>query len=47
MSAQFDGPMLLPTPPPLTDLDRITKGIRPIGDADTGGGVGSSIGPSN
>ena len=31
----------------LTDLDRITKGIRPIGDADTGGGVGSSIGPSN
>jgi len=36
-----------PDGPPLTDLDRITKGIRPIGDADTGGGVGSSIGPSN
>ncbi|MFI1355594.1 DUF2510 domain-containing protein [Streptomyces sp. NPDC020898] len=33
--------------PPLADLDRITKGIRPIGDTDTGGGVGSSIGPSN
>lgn len=36
-----------PDGPPLTDLDRITKGIRPIGDADTGGGVGSSIGPSD
>ncbi|MFD5626783.1 DUF2510 domain-containing protein [Streptomyces sp. NPDC127072] len=32
--------------PPPADMDRITKGIRPIGDADTGGGVGSSIGPS-
>ncbi|MFJ4978953.1 DUF2510 domain-containing protein [Streptomyces coeruleorubidus] len=31
--------------PPLADMDRITKGIRPFGDADTGGGVGSSIGP--
>jgi hypothetical protein len=31
--------------PPLADMDRITKGIRPAGDADTGGGVGSSIGP--
>ncbi|MFH9014397.1 DUF2510 domain-containing protein [Streptomyces sp. NPDC017943] len=31
--------------PPLADMDRITKGIRPIGDAGTGGGVGSSIGP--
>ncbi|MFF0007241.1 DUF2510 domain-containing protein [Streptomyces tibetensis] len=31
--------------PPLADLDRITRGIRPFGDADTGGGVGSSIGP--
>lgn len=30
--------------PPLSDMDRITKGIRPVGDADTGGGVGSSIG---
>lgn len=33
--------------PPLTDMDRITKGIRPIGDADTGGGVGSGIGPTD
>ncbi|MFD0313847.1 DUF2510 domain-containing protein [Streptomyces flavalbus] len=33
--------------PPLTDMDRITEGIRPIGDADTGGGVGSSIGPTD
>ncbi|MER5835840.1 DUF2510 domain-containing protein [Streptomyces sp. NPDC002130] len=32
--------------PPLADMDRITKGIRPFGDADTGGGVGSSIGPA-
>ncbi|MFD6301685.1 hypothetical protein ACFWFF_01225, partial [Streptomyces sp. NPDC060223] len=32
--------------PPLSDMDRITKGIRPADDADTGGGVGSSIGPS-
>ncbi|MFF8969322.1 DUF2510 domain-containing protein [Streptomyces sp. NPDC014995] len=32
--------------PPLSDMDRITKGIRPIGDADTGGGVGSGIGPT-
>lgn len=32
--------------PPLTDMDRITDGIRPVGDADPGGGVGSSIGPS-
>jgi hypothetical protein len=32
--------------PPLGDMDRITKGIRPVGDTDTGGGVGSSIGPS-
>ncbi|MFJ7333537.1 DUF2510 domain-containing protein [Streptomyces sp. NPDC101116] len=33
--------------PPLADMDRITKGIRPFGDADTGGGVGSSIGPTD
>ena len=33
--------------PPLADMERITKGIRPFGDADTGGGVGSSIGPSD
>ncbi|MEU2588492.1 DUF2510 domain-containing protein [Streptomyces avermitilis] len=32
--------------PPLTDMDKITKGIRPIGDPATGGGVGSSIGAS-
>ncbi|MFH8801641.1 DUF2510 domain-containing protein [Streptomyces sp. NPDC017936] len=32
--------------PPLADMDRITEGIRPIGDADTGGGVGSGIGPT-
>ncbi|MFD3501111.1 DUF2510 domain-containing protein [Streptomyces sp. NPDC058676] len=36
-----------PDGPPLADMDRITKGIRPIGDADTGGGVGSSIGPED
>ncbi|MGX1566371.1 hypothetical protein, partial [Streptomyces sp. NPDC055509] len=33
--------------PPLADMDRVTKGIRPVGDGDTGGGVGSSIGPSD
>jgi hypothetical protein len=32
--------------PPLADMDRITRGIRPVGDAATGGGVGSSIGPT-
>ncbi|WP_149550777.1 DUF2510 domain-containing protein [Streptomyces marokkonensis] len=32
--------------PPLADMDRITKGIRPVTDADSGGGVGSSIGPA-
>jgi hypothetical protein len=32
--------------PPPADMDRITRGIRPVGDADTGGGVGSSIGPT-
>ncbi|MFE1291005.1 DUF2510 domain-containing protein [Streptomyces sp. NPDC058751] len=35
-----------PDGPPLSDMDRITEGIRPVGDEDTGGGVGSSIGPS-
>ncbi|WP_432175566.1 DUF2510 domain-containing protein [Streptomyces sp. Tue6028] len=35
-----------PDGPPLADMDRITKGIRPVGDSGTGGGVGSSIGPS-
>lgn len=33
--------------PPLADMDRIAKGIRPLGDASTSGGVGSSIGPAN
>lgn len=32
--------------PPLSDMDEITRGIRAVGDADTGGGVGSSLGPS-
>ncbi|NNN37523.1 DUF2510 domain-containing protein [Streptomyces sp. S3(2020)] len=32
--------------PPLADMDRITKGIRSGGDAN-GGGVGSSIGPTD
>lgn len=34
--------------PPLDDIDEIVRGIRPVGDADTdtGGGVGSSLGPS-
>ncbi|MGW3288302.1 DUF2510 domain-containing protein [Streptomyces sp. NPDC001002] len=33
--------------PPLADMDRITEGIRSVDDAGTGGGVGSSIGPTN
>ncbi|WP_186779460.1 DUF2510 domain-containing protein [Streptomyces salinarius] len=33
--------------PPLAVMDEITKGIRPVGDADTGGGVGSGIGPTD
>ncbi|MBE4736577.1 MULTISPECIES: DUF2510 domain-containing protein [Streptomyces] len=34
--------------PPLDDIDEIVEGIRPAGDTDseTGGGVGSSLGPS-
>ncbi|MFI6934995.1 DUF2510 domain-containing protein [Streptomyces sp. NPDC050287] len=36
-----------PDGPPLADMDRVTKGIRAVGDADTGGGVGSSIGPTS
>ncbi|MET8245241.1 DUF2510 domain-containing protein [Streptomyces sp. NPDC005202] len=36
-----------PDGPPLADMDKITKGIRPVGDAGTSGGVGSSIGPSS
>jgi hypothetical protein len=35
-----------PDGPPLSDMDAITRGIRPVGDAATGGGVGSSIGPT-
>ncbi|GGJ01326.1 DUF2510 domain-containing protein [Streptomyces brasiliensis] len=34
-----------PDGPPLSDMDEITRGIRAVGDAATGGGVGSSIGP--
>ncbi|MFF4253134.1 DUF2510 domain-containing protein [Streptomyces sp. NPDC001663] len=33
--------------PPLADMDRITRGIRSVDDASTGGGVGSSIGPTD
>ncbi|CAL9404600.1 hypothetical protein SUDANB15_01518 [Streptomyces sp. enrichment culture] len=33
--------------PPLADMDRITEGIRSVTDADSGGGVGSSIGPTD
>ncbi|GAA3506861.1 hypothetical protein GCM10019016_139760 [Streptomyces prasinosporus] len=33
--------------PPLADMDRITEGIRSLTDADSGGGVGSSIGPTD
>lgn len=32
--------------PPLSDMDRITRGIRSVGEKAGGGGVGSSIGPS-
>ncbi|MFJ6835155.1 DUF2510 domain-containing protein [Streptomyces sp. NPDC091209] len=32
--------------PPLSDMDRITEGIRSVGEKDAGGGVGSSIDPS-
>ncbi|MFB7593484.1 hypothetical protein [Streptomyces sp. NPDC056160] len=34
-----------PGGPPLAGMDRITNGIRPVGDTGTGGGAGSSIGP--
>lgn len=30
--------------PPVADMDAITKGIRPVGDSATSGGVGSSVG---
>ncbi|MDF3299810.1 DUF2510 domain-containing protein [Streptomyces tropicalis] len=36
-----------PGAPPAADIDTITRGIRPVGDAATDGGVGSSIGPSH
>lgn len=32
--------------PPLSDLDEMTKGIRPIGGGETDGGVGNSVGPT-
>ncbi|QCX75369.1 hypothetical protein C9F11_08400 [Streptomyces sp. YIM 121038] len=32
--------------PPLSDIDELVDGIRPIGDSATGGGVGSSVGPT-
>ncbi|MFC5955908.1 DUF2510 domain-containing protein [Streptomyces pratens] len=32
--------------PHLADMDRITRGIRAVGDADPGGGVGDSVGPT-
>lgn len=30
---------------PLSLMDTITRGIRPLGDSATSGGVGASIGP--
>ncbi|MFZ4155931.1 DUF2510 domain-containing protein [Streptomyces pseudogriseolus] len=35
-----------PDGPPVADMDRITKGIRSTADEASGGGVGSSIGPT-
>ncbi|MEV0442777.1 DUF2510 domain-containing protein [Streptomyces spectabilis] len=32
--------------PPLSDIDEVVDGIRPIDDSATGGGVGSSVGPT-
>ncbi|WP_438304645.1 DUF2510 domain-containing protein [Streptomyces sp. HUAS TT11] len=37
----------VPDGPPLPDMDRITEGIRPVGDAAASGGVGGSIGPGH
>lgn len=34
-----------PDGPPLADMDRITQGIRPVGDSATSGGVGNSVEP--
>lgn len=33
--------------PPLSDMDRIVKGIKAVGDSGSDGGVGSSIGPTD
>ncbi|WP_241563707.1 penicillin-binding transpeptidase domain-containing protein [Streptomyces sp. E1N211] len=35
-----------PDGPPVADMDRITRGIRSTADQTSGGGVGSSIGPT-
>ncbi|MFJ8183981.1 DUF2510 domain-containing protein [Streptomyces sp. NPDC096105] len=35
-----------PEGPPLADMDRIAEGIRSVADQSSGGGVGSSIGPT-
>lgn len=32
--------------PPLSDMDKITKGIRSVDGSGTGGGVGNTVGPS-
>ncbi|MEU2560668.1 DUF2510 domain-containing protein [Streptomyces longispororuber] len=32
--------------PPLSDIEKVVDGIRPVGDSATGGGVGSSVGPT-
>ncbi|MGA4843035.1 DUF2510 domain-containing protein [Streptomyces sp. G45] len=32
--------------PPLSDFDEVIDGIRPVGDSEMGGGVGSSVGPT-
>ncbi|MFD9907708.1 DUF2510 domain-containing protein [Streptomyces sp. NPDC059063] len=32
--------------PPLSDIDKVIDGIRPVGDSETGGGVGSSVEPT-
>lgn len=34
-----------PDGPPLALMDTLTRGIRPLGDSETGGGVGSSVAP--
>ncbi|WP_107450672.1 DUF2510 domain-containing protein [Streptomyces silvensis] len=31
--------------PPLSDIDAVVDGIRPVGDGETGGGVGASVAP--